>query len=240
MAPPHDPTTDPRPEDAPRYARNLGTLGRDGQARLLSSRIVIVGLGGLGGHVLEQMARVGVGHITGMDPDVFDPSNLNRQLLSDVDALGVAKVERAQKRIQKVCPETDFVGLKERHADVPEAVWTGADLVFDCLDNIVDRLSLAELCARADCPLIHGAIAGWYGQVAVVQPGSGLLNRLYPDTGPGLEKELGTPPFTAALCASLMVAEGVKVLCHLAQHSPDQVAYVDLQAGSFWSVDMSI
>ena len=100
--------------------------------------------------------------------------------------------------------------------------------------------SLAELCARADCPLIHGAIAGWYGQVAVVQPGSGLLKRLYPDTGPGLEKELGTPPFTAALCASLMVAEGVKVLCDLAQHPSDQVAYVDLQAGSFWSVDMSI
>jgi len=223
-----------------RYARNLGTLGREGQAKLLSSRIVIVGLGGLGGHVLEQMARVGIGHITGIDPDEFDPSNLNRQLLSDVEALGVAKVDRAQKRMQKVSPETDFLGLRKRHADVPDAVWTQADLVFDCLDNIADRLSLAELCARADCPLIHGAIAGWYGQVAVVQPGSGLLNRLYPDTGPGLEKELGTPPFTAALCASLMVAEGVKVLCGMAQDNPDRVAYVDLQASTFWSVDMSV
>ena len=240
MASAHDPKTNPHPEDAERYARNLGTLGREGQAKLLSSRIVIVGLGGLGGHVLEQMARVGIGHITAMDPDVFDPSNLNRQLLSDVEALGVAKVDRAQQRIQKICPETEFLGLKQRHAKAPDAVWTQADLVFDCLDNIADRLSLAEMCGRADCPLIHGAIAGWVGQVATVQPGSGLLNRLYPDTGPGLEKELGTPPFTAALCASLMVAEGVKVLCDMAQDNPNRVQYVDLQAGSFWSVDMSV
>ncbi|MCP4450767.1 MAG: HesA/MoeB/ThiF family protein [Planctomycetes bacterium] len=240
MAPVHDPKQPPRPEDHARYARNLGTLGRKGQAKLLSSRIVIVGLGGLGGHALEQMARVGIGHITAMDPDVFDPSNLNRQLLSDVEALGVAKVDRAEQRIQKICPETEFLGLKQRHTEAPDAVWTQADLVFDCLDNIADRLSLAEMCGRAHCPLIHGAIAGWVGQVAVVQPGSGLLNRLYPDTGPGLEKELGTPPFTAALCASLMVAEGVKVLCDMPQDSPDRVAYVDLQCGAFWSVDMSV
>ncbi len=240
MAAAHDPTTNPHAEDAARYARNLGTLGREGQTRLLSSRIVIVGLGGLGGHVLEQMARVGVGHITGMDPDVFEASNLNRQLLSDVEALGAAKVERAQQRIEKICPETDFLGMRKCHADAPETVWKQADLVFDCLDNIVDRLSLAAMCGRADCPLIHGAIAGWVGQVAVVQPGSGLLNQLYPDTGPGLEKELGTPPFTAALCASLMVAEGVKVLCDMAQGNPNRVQYVDLQAGSFWSVDMSV
>ncbi len=240
MASEDDPRTPSRPEDAARYARNLGTLGQEGQARLLSSRIVIVGLGGLGGHVLEQMTRVGIGHVTGIDPDVFDPSNLNRQLLSDVEALGMAKVDRAQERVQKVSPETDFLGLRTRHADAPDAVWTRADLVFDCLDNIADRLSLAEMCARADCPLIHGAIAGWVGQVATVPPGSGLLNRLYPDTGPGLEKALGTPPFTAALCASLMVAEGVKVLCSIPQGSPDRVAYVDLQDGSFWSVDMSV
>lgn len=239
MASADDPRTPSGPEDAARYARNLGTLGREGQAKLLSRRIVIVGLGGLGGHVLEQMARVGMGHITCMDPDVFEASNLNRQLLSDVEALGVAKVERAQQRMQEISPETDFLGLRTRHADAPDEVWTQADLVFDCLDNIADRLALAELCTRADCPLVHGAIAGWYGQVAVVHPGSGLLNRLYPNTEPGLEKELGTPPFTAALCASFMVAEGVKVLCGMAQGNPDRVAYVDLQDGLFWSVDMS-
>ncbi len=82
-------------------------------------------------------------------------------------------------------------------------------------------------------------IAGWYGQVALVTPGSHLLDRLYPDTGPGLEKELGTPPFTAGLCASLMVAEGVKALCGIPQELPDQVTYMDLQNSSFWSVDMS-
>ena len=226
-----------QPEDSERYQRNLGTLGREGQRKLFSSRIVIVGLGGLGGHVLEQMARVGVGYITGIDPDVFEPSNLNRQLLSDVDSMGVSKVQRAKERIQQVRPETVFVGIDKRHTDAHEEIWSQADLVFDCLDSIPDRLSLAQICSDADCTLIHGAIGGWYGQVAVVRPGSGLLARLYPGTGPGLEKELGTPPFTAALCASLMVAEGVKVLCGTSKEDRDQVRYFDLHDTSLRSID---
>jgi len=227
-----------RPEGLERYQRNLGTLGLDGQRALFSSRIVIVGLGGLGGHVLEQMARAGVGHITGIDPDVFEPSNLNRQLLSDVDSMGVPKVDAAKQRVQKVRPETGFVGIKVHHIEVDEEVWAEADMVFDCLDSIADRLSLAEMCLHAGCTLIHGAIAGWYGQVAVVRPGSHLLTRLYPDTGPGLEKELGTPPFTAALCASLMVAEAVKVICGIHQKDQDRVTYFDLNDGLLWLADV--
>ncbi len=237
-APDHAGRTSSLPQDRDRYQRNLGTLGREGQRALLGSRIVIVGLGGLGGHVLEQMARVGVGHITGIDPDVFEASNLNRQLLSDVLSLGAAKGERAQQRVQQIDPETHFLGLQQRHADVPGEVWQEADLVFDCLDNIPDRFSLAEMCSRADCTFVHGAIAGWYGQVAVVRPGTHLLDRLYPASGPGLEKELGTPPFTAALCASLMVAEGVKALCGIHQSDPDRVTYFDLHDGSFCSIEL--
>ncbi|UCE47723.1 MAG: ThiF family adenylyltransferase [Phycisphaerales bacterium] len=227
-----------QPEGQERYQRNLGTLGLDGQRTLFSSRIVIVGLGGLGGHVLEQMARAGAGHITGIDPDVFEASNLNRQILSDVDSMGVSKVQRAKERIEQVRPETVFVGMEKRHTDADERIWAQADLVFDCLDSITDRLSLAQICSNADCTLIHGAIAGWYGQVAVVRPGSGLLTRLYPETGPGLEKELGTPPFTAALVASLMVAEGVKVICGINKEDRDRVKYIDLKDGSLWSVDV--
>lgn len=111
-----------QPEDLERYQRNLGTLGLDGQRTLFSSRIVIVGLGGLGGYVLEQMTRAGVGHITGIDPDVFEPSNLNRQLLSDVNSLGVSKVERAKQRIQQVRPETVFLGIKKHHIEAHEEV----------------------------------------------------------------------------------------------------------------------
>jgi len=230
-------TKSPQPEELERYRCNLGTVGLDGQRALFSSHIVIVGLGGLGGHVLEQMTRAGVGYITGIDPDVFEPSNLNRQLLSDVDSIGVPKVDAARQRVQQVRPETGFLGIRRHHEAADEEVWAEADMVFDCLDSIADRLSLAEMCLHAGCTLIHGAIAGWYGQVAVVRPGSHLLARLYPDTGPGLEKELGTPPFTAALCASLMVAEGVKAICAIQQKDQDRVTYFDLRDGLLWSVD---
>lgn len=227
-----------QPEGRERYQRNLGTLGIDGQRTLLSSRIVVVGLGGLGGHVLEQMGRAGAGHITGIDPDVFEAGNLNRQILSDIDSLGVSKVHRAKERIRQINPEIIFKGIEKRHLSAEEKIWSHADLVFDCLDNIEDRLSLARICSDIDCTLIHGAIAGWYGQVAVVRPGSGLLTRLYPEKGTGLEKELGTPPFTAALVASLMVSEGVKVLCRINAEERDRVRYVDLKDGSLWLVDM--
>jgi molybdopterin/thiamine biosynthesis adenylyltransferase len=228
----------PQPVGQERYQRNIGTLGLDGQRKLFSSRIVIVGLGGLGGHVIEQMARVGAGHITGIDPDVFEATNLNRQILSDVDSMGVSKVQRAKERIQKIRPETMFVGIEKRHTDAEEEVWAQANLVFDCLDSITDRLSLAQICSNTDCTLIHGAIAGWYGQVAVVRPGSGLLTRLYPDKETGLEKELGTPPFTAALVASLMVAEGVKVICGIKKEDRDRAKYIDLKDVSLWSIDI--
>ncbi|MHC4742512.1 MAG: HesA/MoeB/ThiF family protein [Planctomycetota bacterium] len=226
------------PEHFERYQRNIGTLGLEGQRKLFSSRIVIVGLGGLGGHVLEQMARAGVGHITGIDPDVFEPSNLNRQLLSDVDSMGLPKVDASKRRVQLVHPETGFVGIKKCHTDADDEVWKEADMVFDCLDSITDRLSLAEMCSRAGRTLIHGAIAGWYGQVAVVRPGSHLITRLYPNTEPGLEKVLGTPPFTAAFCASLMVAEGVKAICDIERKEQDRVTYIDLRDGSLWPVDL--
>ena len=131
-----------------------------------------------------------------------------------------------------------FVGIEKRHTDAEEEVWVQTDLVFDCLDSITDRLSLAQICSNAGCTLIHGAIAGWYGQVAVVRPGSGLLTRLYPDKGTGLEKELGTPPFTAALVASLMVAEGVKVICGIKKEDRNRVKYIDLKDVSLWSIDI--
>jgi hypothetical protein len=72
----------------------------------------------------------------------------------------------------------------------------------------------------------------------VVRPGSGLLTRLYPDEETGLEKELGTPPFTAALVASLMVAEGVKVICGIKKEDRDRVKYIDLKDVSLWSIDI--
>ncbi len=195
-----------------RYQRNIGTFGVDGQIKLLESTVMIIGLGGLGGSILEQISRAGFGTIIGVDPDVFDQSNLNRQLLSTEHAIGEKKVAAAEKRVLEINSAVSFTGHACELQDLANELWQGLDMVFDCLDNIPDRLILADKCERVNCPLIHGAIAGWYAEVGVVWPGSKMLEGYYQGQTEGMEKELGTPASTAMMTASIMAAKAGQVL----------------------------
>jgi len=195
-----------------RYRYNEGTLGCLGQQRLLEATVMIVGLGGLGGYVLEQLARCGLGKLVAVDPDRFEVTNLNRQLLADHTSIGLLKVETARKRVASVNPGVEFIGYEMKVEDLPEAAYEGVELIFDCLDQVPSRLHLEEAGTRLNLSIVHGAIGGWYGQVAVVAPASGILTALYGTKEAGIEKNLGNPTFTPAVVASLMVSEGIKVL----------------------------
>ncbi|MEW6553825.1 MAG: HesA/MoeB/ThiF family protein [Actinomycetota bacterium] len=198
-----------------RYARNIGTVAMEGQIRLLRSCMGICGLGGLGGFIVEMLARVGVGKLILVDGDVFGEDNLNRQLLCTESTLGRAKAVVAAERVLEINPSLEvtahhrFVGP----ADVTE-VFGGADLVIDALDNVTSRLALEEGCAQLAIPLVHGAIAGNSGQVMTIFPGDPGLRALYSDSGDrGVEALEGNPPTTPALIASLQAQEAVKVVC---------------------------
>jgi len=173
---------------------------------------MIVGLGGLGGYVLEQLARCGMGKVVAVDPDRFEVTNLNRQLLADDTSIGLAKIETAGKRDAVVNPGVEFIGREMRVEDLSEAAYDGVELNFDCLDQVPSRLHLEAAGTRLNIPIVHGAIGGWYGQVALVVPASGILTALYGTKEAGIEKNLGNPTFTPAVIASLMVSEGIKVL----------------------------
>lgn len=201
-----------------RYRRNIGTIGVEGQLQLLKSTALVIGLGGLGGNVIEQLARIGVGTLLAADYDNFDETNLNRQLLSSHGSLGRSKAETAVRRIAQINTDTEVTVYSKKLDALDDEVFEKCDIVFDCLDNIPDRLVLADRCARANVTLIHAAIASWYGQIAVIKPSSGFMQRVYKDfdkteiQNKQLEKKLGTPPFTAAAAASIMTAQGIKVL----------------------------
>ncbi len=195
-----------------RYDRNAGTLGCAGQKRLLESRALVAGVGGLGGYVAEELARSGMGTLVGVDSDRFDETNLNRQLFADRSSLGLAKTEAARTRLADVNDAVEFLPHFCALEDLPETAYEHTALLFDCLDRIPSKLHLQEMGERYDIPLVHGAIGGWYGQVAVVWPKSRLLSNLYGGKQEGIERELGNPSFTPAVVASLMVAEGIKVL----------------------------
>ena len=195
-----------------RYEANAGTLGSEGQKRLLRSKALVAGLGGLGGHVVEQLVRCGVGELVGVDADQFDETNLNRQLLSDLNSIGLGKTEAARSRVAEINDAVEFHPFACKLEDLEDNVYDGVDLIFDCLDSIPSRLHLQDMGERYDVPLVHGAIGGWYGQVAIVWPGSKLLSNIYGTRREGIEKVLGNPPFTPAFIATLMVSEGVKLL----------------------------
>ena len=211
-----------------RYLLNLGTFSCEGQLKLLESTVVIVGLGGLGGQLVEQLGRAGVGKIIAVDPDIFEETNLNRQLLSNMANLGREKTNEAKGRLEKINKAVEFTGFQCRFDQLPDDVWEKADLVFDCLDNIDDRLALAQKCSISNCLLVHGAIAGWYGEVGVVWPGSEMLDKHYQGQHEGLEKELGTPPFTAAAAASLMAAKGCQILMGKYKSKSSTMHFFDL------------
>lgn len=197
-----------------RYQRNRRTISTEQQGRLFRARVAVIGCGGLGGHVIEQLARLGIGTIVAMDPDRFEEHNLNRQILCDMDSLGLPKVEQAARRVARINPAVTLVPVAAAFGPGRDGPLDGMDVTVDALDCIATRLELAQSCRRRGIPLVHGAIAGWYGQVLTVYPGDDGLERLYARTGDGrgAERDLGNPSFTPALVASLQVAETCKIL----------------------------
>ena len=155
-----------------RYERNIGTLGIEGQAKLLDACMGICGLGGLGGHIVELLARYGAGHLILVDGDVFNENNLNRQILCTEADLGRAKAgvaaERAAAINSSIRVTTHQVYIDP---DNVASVFGEAQVVIDALDSVSCRLDLEEGCRQIGIPLVHGAIAGHCGQVMTVFPG---------------------------------------------------------------------
>jgi molybdopterin/thiamine biosynthesis adenylyltransferase len=225
-----------------RYLRNVGTIGREGQRRLLESRVGIIGCGGLGGYVLEGLSRTGVGRLVAVDGDRFVAHNMNRQLLSLTENLGRSKVEVARERIAQTNPAVEVTAhaVAATQETLPSLL-AEVDVVVDALDNPRDRLLLQGAAEERRIPLVHGAIAGFVGQVTTVLPGDRTLDLLYgtedvPDRG--VEALLGTPAVTPMLVAAAQVAEVLKLLLGKGDLMRGRLLYIDLETGVFESFPM--
>jgi len=195
-----------------RYLRNFQALDQARQCRLLRARALLVGLGGLGGHVLDALARAGTGRIAAADGDTFEPSNLNRQLLATSATLGQAKAEAARQHCRAVNPATEL-DARERFLD--EAAMAdlarGAAVVVDALGGLDARPALARAAGSAGVPLVSAAIAGLCGYVATVLPGAPAPADLMGQGG-AAEDLLGSPVSSVALAATLQAAEALRIL----------------------------
>ncbi|WMI71178.1 HesA/MoeB/ThiF family protein [Aminobacterium sp. MB27-C1] len=224
-----------------RYDRNRGTLGIEGQDRLFRSRVLVVGCGGLGGVVVEILARAGVGMLTLVDGDVFSESNLNRQLLAREKDIGTLKVEVAQKRVSAINSEVQtrvipFMLSEQNCRDFLQNV----DLVIDALDSNDARQILYRECASAKIPVIHGALGGMIGQVGRYKPWQKTHFDLFENPLPnqGIEKDLGTPSFTPFVIGSLEASEAIKYLAGVESVRWGTLTFIDLAMMSMETIEL--
>lgn len=220
-----------------KYERSMGTLGPGGQAKLLRSHFAVAGCGGLGGLVIDLLARSGVGTLSLADGDHFTESNLNRQILCDTETLGMPKVHVAAGHVSRVNPSVR-VRAMEVYLDsrtLPSFL-EGVEIAIDALDNNSSRRLLFAGCRERNIPVIHGAIGGFWGQVQAIRPGDRTLLDLdseedVPDRG--IEVQTGNPPFTPALIASLQVSEALRLFLGLGDVPSGSIRWIDLKNGEF-------
>lgn len=214
-----------------RYQRNRQTITVDKQLHLFRSRAVIIGSGGLGGYLVEELARLGVGNLVVVDPDIFEEHNLNRQILSTPALLGKPKAAVAAERVAEINPAVTVTPLQTAFSrENGREILARADVVLDGLDSIATRLDLADLCRELSIPFVHGAIGGWYGQVASQLPDDDISPSLFGSWSEpkGIETRLGNPSFTPAVVASLQVAEACKILLGEGESLRNRMIFVNL------------
>ena len=220
-----------------RYERNIGAVTQTEQELLATKRAAIVGCGGLGGYIIEFLARIGLGHLTLIDGDVFIASNLNRQLISLETNIGENKAAEAKKRALKVRSDLsiDVVDTFLNDENAGELL-KGHDVIIDALDNIKTRLLIEKTADALKTPLVHGAVEAWQAQVSTVFPGDFTLSMLYP-----ANREFERPsvlPFAPAFCASLQTSEAIKVLLNKENILRKKLLTVDMKNCSFDIIDL--
>lgn len=213
--------------------RNFPALTAADQNLLFHSRVLVVGLGGLGGYQAELLARLGVGRLLLADGDQFTPANLNRQLLATGSSLGHAKAAATAEHLRNLNPALEIQPLNAYlDAAAYDRFLPRVDLALDALDSLAARRELLAAARRAGKPFIHGAVLGADGQVATILPddepifGARHLSQTNGDTEP--------PPVLSpivAVVAGLQVQEAVRLLLArpLAYHG--RLAYLDGDTG---------
>ena len=165
-----------------RYARHiiLREVGGDGQAKLMRSRVLVIGAGGLGSPILLYLAAAGVGTLGVVDDDAVDLSNLQRQVIHGTGRIGEAKVESARQTLAEINPEVRLITHQVRLTAENALELIGAyDLVADGSDNFETRFLLNDACYRAQKPLVSAALLGFEGQVSTYKAYLGGDNPCY-------------------------------------------------------------
>lgn len=219
-----------------RYSRHilLDALGIEGQERILQSRVLVLGAGGLGSPAALYLASAGVGTLVLADGDTVDTTNLQRQILHTDARVGQLKALSGQIALAAVNPETRVIPVTERlEGAALEAQVAGADLVLDCSDNFATRHALNLACVRHRKPLVSGAAVRFDGQVSVYdlsRPASPCYHCLFPE-GEEVEETrcavMGVFAPLTGIVGSLQASEALKLLAGIGEALVGRLLLVD-------------
>lgn len=227
-----------------RYNNQLrvNNFSEEDQKRLQDSEVLVVGAGGLGCPLLLQLAALGVGHITLVDDDVVNESNLNRQTLFTPKDVGQKKVAVAAQKILEFNPLIEVLALEDRLTSKnASALIDGKKVVIDCTDNIPARYVMDKVCKEQGIPMVFGGVRMLEGQFGVFNyRGGPSFNDLFP-AGNRLEQledcnTLGTFGFACQLVAGYQANEAFKVLLNREYVQSGRIWTIDLETGSIFKV----
>ena len=213
------------PDQRNRYQRHLSLpeVGEEGQLKLLDAKVLLLGAGGLGSPAALYLAAAGVGTIGIIDMDVVDESNLQRQILHNLDRVGERKVDSAKKTLTALNPDVDVVTYDARlGADNIMEVLDGYDVVVDGADNFPSRYLLNDASVKLGIPVVHGSIFRFEGQVTVFDPRNGPTYRdMLPEPPPAEFApscaEAGVLGVLPGIVGSIQALEAIKLILGLGE-----------------------
>ncbi len=232
--------------DVERYRRllNLPHVGEEGLSLLSKKRALVVGAGGLGTPAAAYLVASGTGHVTIVDGDVVELSNLSRQVMYSTEDLGKAKAGILARKLFLLNPDVVVEGLDVKiepsdFAGVLRLI-SGYDVVLSCVDNASLRYALNQACVERKVPLVDGAVKGFTGVLTVVVPGKGpCYECAFPQSRAG--KVAGGPPIWSPLpgvVGALEASEALKLMLGIGNVKAGWVLLIDLLEGTFSRVSV--
>ncbi|MDQ0592473.1 molybdopterin/thiamine biosynthesis adenylyltransferase [Chryseobacterium ginsenosidimutans] len=227
-----------------RYSRQIfiEEIGIDGQRKIMNSKVLVIGAGGLGSPVIQYLAAAGVGILGVADFDEVELHNLNRQIIHNENSVGQSKVKSAERFVKNLNHQVNFIGI-ERKIDESNAedVVSQFDIIVDGSDNFKTRYLINDTCVKLKKPLVYGSILGFSGQVAIFNyKGSKNLRDLFPEP-PNDENlpdcdSLGVLGALPGIVGSMMVNLTLKIITDLPLQL-DQLTLIDTLHWRFQTID---